>query len=210
MLRLAAAAALVMAGLAQDPTVTLPDSYKVQFENDHARVVRVRYDAGAKLPEHTHPAGTAVYVYLTDTEANAVVFAHQEKGKNLRSVKRPAVKAGAVRISCCYEEHHTAENNSSTATEFLRILLKTDNGGSRSGRRIPVTETEYKSKQIRITRIALEQHDEQTITAKEPTLLIEWPSGKEVWIDAGASHPIANHDARTVNFVRLDFLTKPQ
>jgi hypothetical protein len=80
----------------------------------------------------------------------------------------------------------------------------------RSTRRLPPTETEFANQQIRVTRIALEQHDEQTISAKEPALLIELPSGAEQWIDAGASRPIANHDPRTVNFIRIDFLTKPQ
>ena len=199
-----AAAVLVMAGVVQDPVQSLPDAYKVQFENDYARVVRVRYAAGAKLPDHTHPAGTTIYVYLNDSDG--VVFRHS--GNNTRAVTRPAVTAGAIRISSGGEEHHTAENNSSTASDFLRILLKTENPGSRNMRRLPPEEKEYSTKQVRVTRIALEQHDEQTITAKEPTLLIEWPSGDEVWLDAGASRPIANHDPRTANFIRIDFLTK--
>ena len=78
---------------AQDPTKTLPESYRVQFDNDYVRVVRVRYDAGAKLPDHTHPAGTTVYVYLNDSEG--VTFSHS--GNNNRTVTRPPVKAGAVR-----------------------------------------------------------------------------------------------------------------
>ena len=201
-----AVAALVMAGVMQDPTRSLPESYKVQFENDYARVVRVHYDAGAKLAEHTHPAGTTVYVYLNDSDG--IVFRHS--GNNTRAVTRPAVKAGAMRISSGPEEHHTAENNSSTASDFLRIWLKTENPSSRNMRRLPPAETEFSNKQIRVTRIALEQHDEQTITAKEPALLIEWPSGNEQWLDAGTSRPIANHDARTLNLIRIDFLTKPQ
>ena len=35
---------------AQDPIKTLPDAYKLQFENDYTRVVRVHYDADVKLP----------------------------------------------------------------------------------------------------------------------------------------------------------------
>ncbi|HEX6164018.1 MAG TPA: hypothetical protein VFZ31_11665 [Vicinamibacterales bacterium] len=200
-----ALAAIVMAATVQDPTKSLPGSYKVQFENDYARVVRVHYPAGAKLPDHTHAAGTTIYVYLNDSDG--VVFRHS--GNNNRSVTRPAVKAGAIRIATGPEEHHTAENPSASASDFLRIWLKTANAGGRSSRRIPPSEDEFTNKQVRITRIALEEHNEQTITAKEPTLLIEWPSGQEQWIDAGASHPIANHDPRTVNYIRIDFLTKP-
>jgi len=57
---------------AQDPLTTLPDAYKAQLENDWVKVVRVHYAAGAKLPDHTHPAGTTAYVYLNDSEG--VVF----------------------------------------------------------------------------------------------------------------------------------------
>ena len=82
-----AMAALVMAGVIQDPTQSLPDAYKLELENDYVRVVRVHYDAGAKLPEHTHAAGTTIYVYLNDSDG--VVFKHS--GNNNRSVTRPAV-----------------------------------------------------------------------------------------------------------------------
>jgi hypothetical protein len=198
-------AALVMAGMVQDPTKSLPDAYKVQFENDYARVVRVHYAAGAKLPDHTHPAGATLYVYLNDSDG--VVFKHSSSSN--RAVTRPPVKAGAIRVASGPEEHHTAENNAATASDFLRIQLKSAAGGARSVRRLQPNENTFENKQIRITRIALEQHDEQTITAKEPALLIEWPSGEETWLDAGASRPIANHDARTVNYIRIDFLTRP-
>ena len=191
--------------IAQDPTTTLPGSYKVQFENDYARVVRVHYDAGAKLPDHTHPAGTTIYVYLNDSDG--VVFRHS--GNNTRAVTRPPVKAGAIRISSGPEEHHTAENNASTASDFLRICVKTENPAARSMRRLPPTEKEFSNKQLRVTRIALEQHDEQTITAKEPALLIELPSGTQRWIDAGRSETISNHDARTLDLIKFEFLTKP-
>ena len=200
-----AMAALVMAGAIQDPVKSLPDSYKVQFENAYARLVRVHYDAGAKLPDHTHPAGATLYIYLNDSDG--VVFSHSSSRN--RAVTRPPVKAGAMRLASGPEEHHTAENNAATPSDFLRIQLKNAAGGARNVRRLPPDENTFENKQIRITRIALEQHDEQTITAKEPALLIEWPSGEQTWLDAGASRPIANHDATTVNYIRIDFLTNP-
>jgi hypothetical protein len=201
-----AAVALMMLGLLQDPTKSLPDAYKVQFENDYVRVVRVHYDAGVKLAEHTHSAGTTVYVYLNDSDG--VVFKHY--GDNTRSVTRPAVKAGAIRISTGPEEHHTAENTSSTPSDFLRIWLKTDNSTARNVRRLPPNENEYSNAQLRVTRIKLEQHDTQTIAAKEPALLIEFPSGKTLWVAAGTSTEIANHETPMLDLVRIDFLTKPK
>ena len=201
-----AMAALAAAGVMQDPVKLLPDSYQVQFENDFARIVRVHYPAGAKLPDHTHPAGTTIYVYLNDSDG--VVFKHSSGSS--RAVTRPAVKAGAIRIASGPEEHHTAENPSSSPSGFLRIWLKTESAGGRTSRRMPPPENEFSNQQVRITRIALEEHNEQTLTAKQPALLIEWPSGDHHWLAPGASHPIANHDPRTANFIRIDFLTKPQ
>ena len=148
MLVLVAAATTIAAS--QDPTKSLPDAYKVQFENDYVKVVRVHYDAGAKLPEHTHQPGTTAYVYLNDSEG--VVFAHV--GGSNRTVTRPPVKAGAIRIAAGQEEHHTAENTSATPSDFLRIMFKTDNGGVTNLRqRLAPTEVEFANKQMRITRL---------------------------------------------------------
>src|SRR6186713_2458748 len=107
--------------MAQDPIATIPEAYKVQFENDWVKVVRVHYAAGAKLPEHTHPAGTTAYVYLNDSEG--VIFRHS--GNSNRSVTRPAVKAGSIRLAGGGEEHHNAENPGATPSDFLRIQIKT-------------------------------------------------------------------------------------
>src|SRR6185436_4292561 len=68
----------------QDPITTLPDAYKLELENDYVKIVRVHYDAGAKLPDHTHPGGTTVYVYLNESEG--VVFKHSSGGS--RAVTR--------------------------------------------------------------------------------------------------------------------------
>jgi hypothetical protein len=194
---------------AQDPTKTRPNSYKVEFENDYVRIVRVHYDAGARLAEHTHPAGTTVYVYLNDSEG--VVFKHV--GGSNSTVTRPAVKAGAMRVATGREEHHTAENTSSTPSDFLRIFFKTeDTSGSRNLRqRLSPTDKEWSNTQLRITRLRLEQHDSVSIDTKgAPALLIEWPSGANRWVDAGRSTPLEHHDAPDLNVIRIDFLTAPK
>ena len=50
--------------LAQDPTVVDSTHYKVEFENDDVRVIRITYGPGEKSVMHDHPA--SVYVFLTD------------------------------------------------------------------------------------------------------------------------------------------------
>jgi len=49
-----------------DPTVVDPDHYKVEFENDAVRVLRINYGPGEESVMHYHPESVAVY--LTDVE----------------------------------------------------------------------------------------------------------------------------------------------
>ena len=77
----------------QDAVTTLPDSYKLQFENAWVRVVRVHYGPNAKLPLHTHAKyNGAAYVYLNN--AGPVVFRHG--GEATGAVTRPADAGGLV------------------------------------------------------------------------------------------------------------------
>ena len=137
-MRFVVSAALVLAA-SQDPIKTLPDNYKVVLDNDYVRVVKVHYDAGAVLPDHVHPAGNTIYVYLN--ESDGVVFKHS--GDNNRAVTRPPVKPGAVRIATGPEEHHTVTNESKKPSDFLRIFLKTEGDTSRSTRRLPPDEASF-------------------------------------------------------------------
>ena len=45
---------------AQDATVVDPQHYKVMFENDHVRVVKITYGAGESSVMHEHPAHVAI------------------------------------------------------------------------------------------------------------------------------------------------------
>ena len=212
-----AMAVLVAAGGIQDPTKSLPDSYSVELENAHVKVIRVHYEAGAKLPEHTHPAGTTAYVYLNDSEG--VVFSHV--GGSNRAVTRPAVKAGAIRIAAGPEEHHTAENPSSTPSDFLRIVFKTDNAGVRNLRqRLAPTDVEWANKQMKITRLRVKPGQNLLIEAKNvPALRIalregvkQWsppPPDMLRWLDKGTTEEFAVTGDFPVDIIRIEFLTKP-
>ena len=54
----------VASALAQDATEVDPDHYKVEFENDQVRVLRITYGPGEKSVMHWHP--DAIAVNLTD------------------------------------------------------------------------------------------------------------------------------------------------
>lgn len=218
MAAIAAMLSIAASAAPQDPTQSLPDAYKVELENAYVKVIRVHYDAGATLPEHTHPAGTTAYVYLNDSEG--VVFKHV--GNNNRVVTRPPVKAGAIRIAAGQEEHHTAENTSSTPSDFLRIVFKTDNGGVRNLRqRLAPTDVEFANKQMRITRLRVKPGQNLHIEAKDsPTLRIamregitQWtppPPDLLRWLDNGTTEEFAVTGDFPVDIIRIDFLTKPR
>ena len=196
---------------AVEPVKALPDNYKLEFENDYVKVVRVHYPVGAKLPEHIHPAGMTAYVYLNDNDA--VIFDHVGGGE--RPYTRPPVKAGGARFQTSAEEHHTLENNSPTPSDFIRIWYKTDIGDLAVPqrpvirRRIALSETEYSNTATRITRPAYEPGKALAAPASDyPSLLVAWPSGKHQWIEPkeAVSVPPA---ADTQGFVRIEFKTAP-
>jgi quercetin dioxygenase-like cupin family protein len=51
-------------GAKADPVKVDPKHYKVEFENESVRVLRIKYGAGEKSVMHDHP--NAVVVYLTN------------------------------------------------------------------------------------------------------------------------------------------------
>lgn len=48
--------------LAQDPVVVDSAHYKVEFENEQVRVLRITYGPNEKSVMHYHPAGVAVFL----------------------------------------------------------------------------------------------------------------------------------------------------
>ncbi len=209
---------IVTAAAVQDPTQSLPDSYKVELDNTHVRVIRAHYDAGAKLPEHTHPGGSTAYLYLNDSEG--VIFQHH--GSSSRTVTRPAVKAGAMRIASGREEHHSVENTASTPSDFLRIVFKTDDAGvSNLRQRLATTDVEWANKQMKITRLRVKPGQNLLIEAKgNPMLRIAMREGVKQWttpppdllrwLEKGTTEEFAVTGDFPVDLIRIEFLTKPK
>jgi len=55
-------ASVAQVAMAQDPVAAAPGQYKVEFEDDAVRVLRVVYAPGEKSAMHEHPDSVAVYV----------------------------------------------------------------------------------------------------------------------------------------------------
>jgi hypothetical protein len=178
-----AIALLAITAPAQDPLKLLPQAYKLQFENDWVKVVRVHYGPREKLPAHEHTQTASAYVYLND--GGPVIFNHIDQVYG--AVTRPATKAGSFRLYRGLQELHEVENTSDLPSDFLRVEFKTDpvNEKSLKGRYYreehPAGEifqkVQFENEQIRITRLACAPGKKLDIStdASEPTLLIALP-----------------------------------
>ena len=106
----------------KDPLKVAPDAYKMEFENDWVRVMRVHYGPRVKIPEHYHTERPAAYVYLNDS--GPVIFRHIDLPYG--AITRPAVKAGSFRLYHAVKEVHAVENTTDVPSDFLRVEFKTE------------------------------------------------------------------------------------
>jgi len=148
---------------AQDPLVVAPKAYKLQFENDWVRVVRVHYAPFEKLPVHDHPKRQSIFVYLND--GGPVRFKHVEGVSGDYSAVRPPTRHGAYRLAGIQPENHIVENLSDVPSDFLQVELKTEAVEMKSfrGRFFPefgikqekgsYRKVEFENDQVRITRL---------------------------------------------------------
>jgi len=114
-LALCAALSLAFAGLpamAQDPTKVDAKHYKVEFENDQVRILRINYGPKEKSVMHEHP--NAVAVFMTD---GSVKF-NQPDGKAIDA----KVKAGQAQFTPAGK--HLPENVGDKPFEVVLVELK--------------------------------------------------------------------------------------
>jgi quercetin dioxygenase-like cupin family protein len=98
--------------VAEDPTLTDPDKYKVVFENDRVRVLEYRDEPGQSTSPHRHP--DSVMYTLSSFDRRLVA----EDGGS-RDV---TLEAGEVRWLDA--QIHSGENVGATLTHVLFVELK--------------------------------------------------------------------------------------
>ena len=98
---------------AQDPVKVDPKHYKVEFENDQVRVLRIHYEPGEKSVMHEHP--NAVAVFLTDDHVKFTL----PDGKSEDSTN----KAGETLWTAGGK--HLPENLGDKPMELILVELKT-------------------------------------------------------------------------------------
>jgi quercetin dioxygenase-like cupin family protein len=97
---------------ADDPVKVDPKHYKVEFENEHVRVLRIKYGAGEKSVMHSHPE--SITVFLTDAHGKFTYPDGRTEEIN--------AKAGTVQHM---EAHtHLPESRSKKAFEVIAVELK--------------------------------------------------------------------------------------
>jgi quercetin dioxygenase-like cupin family protein len=98
--------------LPDDPVNVDPKHYKVEFENDRIRVVRISYGPREKSVMHSHPESVAVF--LTDAKAK---FTYPD-GKT----EDISAKAGEVHHFDAFT--HLPESLSKKPFELIQVELK--------------------------------------------------------------------------------------
>ncbi len=101
-----------MAAVSQDAIKVDPKHYKVEFENDQVRVLRITYGPHEKSAMHSHPA--SVIVFLTDANARFTM----PNGKT----QDVAVKAGKVQWAD--PSTHLPENLTDKPMEVIQVEFK--------------------------------------------------------------------------------------
>jgi hypothetical protein len=222
--------------VAQDPLRVAPEAYKLEFENDWVRVVRVHYGPRARIPVHDHPRWGTAYVYLND--GPEVIFKHKGSSK-LGAITRPPTKAGGFRLYKGVKEVHEVENLGDTPSDFLRVEFKTKPAGQSTLRGRYYREdysgndnyqkVQFENAQIRITRIicasqtlklAADSSEPSLFVAITPGLLslsdlngastqLDVKPGQTKWFESEQPQELKNLVAGNVEFLRFDFKTQP-
>jgi quercetin dioxygenase-like cupin family protein len=104
--------ASVVPALAQDAVKVDPKHYKVEFENDQVRVLRITYGPGEKSVMHEHPASVAVFL----TEAHVRFTTPDGKTQEANQ------KAGSTQWEAGGK--HLPENVGKTRLELILVELK--------------------------------------------------------------------------------------
>lgn len=107
-----ATSAFIAPAFAQDPAKVDAKHYKVEFENDQVRVLRIKYGVKEKSVMHEHPG--AVAVFLTDGHAQFTL----PDGKTVDS----PIKAGTAQFTAAGK--HLPENLGDKPFELVLVEVK--------------------------------------------------------------------------------------
>lgn len=190
---------------AQEPTSAAPNNYRLEFENDFVRVIRATLASRDHVPVHQHPTLPTVYVYLTD--AGPTRFTHITPSY---TIERAPVRAGGVRYNRnAHIETHVVDNLSDTASEYLRIELKTTPDRPHSDARIaPEDTTPVEDAQVRISRHVCAVGAACEAPTR-PSVVVSWTDRTVAWFEPGVTTPQRNNTPSALRQIWVELKTKP-
>lgn len=103
---------LAHTAMAQDPAKVDPEHYKVEFENDQVRILRIGYGPYYKGVLHEHPASLVVWL----TDGDGIITSADGKVEEIHA------KAGEV--TWMEPAKHRGENTSDKPFELIQVELK--------------------------------------------------------------------------------------
>ena len=145
------------AAFAQDPVQVDAKHYKVMFENDQVRVLKIHYNPKEKSVMHEHPA--SVVVFLNTSKAKFTL-------PDGTTTTDGGGKAGSVRYADAGK--HLPENIGSTPVEAVLVELKGRSGVASAVALDPVKidptrhKVEVENDRVRVLRIKLKARDKTT------------------------------------------------
>ena len=140
--------------LAQDPVSVDAKHYKVMFENDQVRVLRIHYSPKEKSVMHEHPA--SVVVFLSTCKAKFTL-------PDGSTTTAGGGKAGSVRFTDAGK--HLPEDIGATPIDAVLVELKGKSGMSSAVALDPVKvdptrhKVEVENDRVRVLRIKLKAND---------------------------------------------------
>jgi quercetin dioxygenase-like cupin family protein len=174
----------VPTAFAQDPVKVDAKHYKVMFENDQVRVLKIHYNPKEKSVMHEHPA--SVVVFLNTSKAKFTM-------PDGTTTTDGGGKAGDVRYADAGK--HLPEDIGTTPVEAVLVELKGKSGGASAVALDPVKVDPTRHKvvvendRVRVLRVKLRAHDK--------TKQHEHPNGVAIYLtDTHARFTLADGKTR--------------
>jgi quercetin dioxygenase-like cupin family protein len=176
---------IILNKVIEHATVADPAHYKVEFENEYVKVLRVKYGPYEKSPLHSH--SRLAGVHLTDAKAR---FTPKDGKGEIRNIKAGDIGLGESEI-------HTVENMTDKNWETILVEFKKEYPGDISELKRNATKVDPKHYKVEI-----ENDWARIVRAKygpnEKSVMHQHNSGVVIFLNS-AKHKLINEDGSIVN-----------
>ena len=152
----------------QDPVKVDAKHYKVEFENDRVRVLRVNYGSKEKSIMHQHPEG--VVIALTDTQTKFTLADGKTEERGFKAGETLWTPAGT----------HLPENLGEKPMQVILVELKVGTGGGPMPAAVDDSakvaakhhKVEFENERVRVLRATIGPHEKTGMHAHPANVVI--------------------------------------